>query len=106
MIGGVGDENEFGTINNGGSDIVRQMEQYFYDENSYVDISVPWNIRLSMDYSYRWTPTNTTTRKSIKANGQIGLTPKWQVTYNTGYDFDAKDFTTTSVGLYRDLGCW
>lgn len=106
MIGGMGDENEFGTINNGGSDIVRQMEQYFYDENSYVDISVPWNIRLSMDYSYRWTPTNTTTRKSIKANGQIGLTPKWQVTYNTGYDFDAKDFTTTSVGLYRDLGCW
>lgn len=100
------DDNGFGALNNGGNDLTNQMYDYFYDPNSYVDIDIPWNIRLSIDYSYRWTPTNTTTRKSIRANGQVALTPKWQVTYNTGYDFDAKDFTTTTVGLYRDLGCW
>ena len=98
--------NEFGSLNDGGSDLTSQMGEYFYDPNAYVDVEIPWNVRLSFDYSYSWSPLRTTTRQSIKAYGQVALTPKWQVTYNTGYDFDQKDFTTTSVGLYRDLGCW
>ena len=98
--------NEFGSLNDGGGDLASQMVDYFYDPNTYVDITIPWNVRLSFDYSYRWAATNPTTRMSVKAYGQIALTPKWQVTYNTGYDFDKKDFTTTTVGLYRDLGCW
>jgi len=98
--------NEFGSLNDGGGDLTAQMENYFYDPNAYVDVTIPWNVRLSFDYSYQWSATNPVTRKSVKAYGQLALTPKWQVTYNTGYDFDRKDFTTTSVGLYRDLGCW
>lgn len=98
-----GEANPFGTLNNGGNSL---LPEYFYDPNSYVDVTIPWNIRLSYDYSYTWSTTNTTTRQSIRANGQLQLTPKWQVTYNTGYDFDAKEFVQTSVGLYRDLGCW
>lgn len=98
--------NEYGALNNGGDDLTSQMVDYFYDPNAYVDISIPWNVRLSFDYNYRWAANNPVTRMSVKASGQVALTPKWQVTYNTGYDFDAKDFTTTTVGLYRDLGCW
>lgn len=97
------DPNQFGALNNGGNSVV---PEYFYDPNSYVDINIPWNIRLSYDYNYRWSTSGTTTRQSIRANGQLQLTPKWQVTYNTGYDFDVKEFVQTSVGLYRDLGCW
>ncbi|OEK03595.1 hypothetical protein BFP97_19650 [Roseivirga sp. 4D4] len=97
------DPTQFGALNNGGNSI---LPEYFYDPNSYVDINIPWNIRLSYDYSYRWSTTGTTTRQSVRANGQVQLTPKWQMTYNTGYDFDAKDFVQTSIGLYRDLGCW
>lgn len=99
----IDDPGEFGTLNAGGNSL---LPEYFYDPNSYVDVTVPWNIRLSYDYSYTWSPTNTTTRQSIRANGQLQLTPKWQITYNTGYDFDAKELVQTSVGLYRDLGCW
>lgn len=107
--GGLGDgfgnqaAGEFGSLNDGGNS---GLGDYFYDPNNYVDVSVPWNVRFSFDYSYRWSPTNSTTRQAVKAYGQISLTPKWQVTYNTGYDFAQKEFTTTSVGLYRDLGCW
>lgn len=97
------DPNQFGALNNGGNSVV---PEYFYDPNSYVDINIPWNIRLSYDYNYRWSTSGTTTRQSIKASGQLQLTPKWQVTYNTGYDFDVKEFVQTSIGLYRDLGCW
>lgn len=97
------DPNQFGALNNGGNSVV---PEYFYDPNSYVDINIPWNIRLSYDYNYRWSTSGTTTRQSIRANGQLQLTSKWQVTYNTGYDFDVKEFVQTSIGLYRDLGCW
>lgn len=97
------DPNQFGALNNGGNSV---LPEYFYDPNSYVDINIPWNIRLSYDYNYRWSTTGTTTRQSVRANGQLQLTPKWQVTYNTGYDFDMKEFVQTSIGLYRDLGCW
>lgn len=96
--------NQFGSLNDGGRTGV--VPEYFYDPNAYVDINIPWNVRLSFDYSYRWTTTGSTTRQSVKAYGQIELTPKWQITYNTGYDFDMKDFTQTSIGVYRDLGCW
>ncbi len=97
--------NQFGSLNDGGN-TSRAVPEYFYDPNAYVDINVPWNIRLSFDYNYRWTTAGSTTRQSVKAYGQIELTPKWQITYNTGYDFDVKEFTQTSVGVYRDLGCW
>ncbi|MFY0591289.1 putative LPS assembly protein LptD [Roseivirga sp.] len=103
---GEGGDNpgQFGSLNDGG--IRSAVPEYFYDPNGYVDITIPWNIRLSFDYSYLWTTTGTTTRQSVKANGQLELTPKWQLTYNTGYDFDQKEFTQTSIGVYRDLGCW
>ena len=97
------DPNEFGALNNGGNTAV---PEYFYDPNSYVDINIPWNIRLSYDYNYRWSSSGATTRQTVRANGQLQLTPKWQVTYNTGFDFDVKEFVQTSIGLYRDLGCW
>ncbi|MEC7752693.1 MAG: putative LPS assembly protein LptD [Bacteroidota bacterium] len=103
---GNNNENEYGSLNDGGGALAAQMGEYFYDPNAYVDVEIPWNIRLSYDYSYRWTPTNQVTRQSVKAHGQVALTPKWQITYNTGYDFFEKEFTTTSIGLYRDLGCW
>ena len=104
---GEGGDNpgQFGSLNDGGT-TNNIVPEYFYDPNAYVDINIPWNIRLSYDYSYRWSTTGTTTRQSVKASGQLELTPKWQLTYNTGYDFDQKDFTQTSFGVYRDLGCW
>ncbi len=99
-------DNEFGSINEGGNEMVNQMNQYFFEPNQYVDIEVPWNVQLSLDYSYRWNPNGSTTRLAVKAFGQLALTPKWQITYNTGYDFDMQELTQTSIGIYRDLGCW
>lgn len=105
---GFGNEqsDEYGSINDGGNELMNNMNQYFFEPNQYVDIEVPWNVRLSLDYNYRWNATQSTTRLAIKAFGQVALTPKWQITYNSGYDFDMKELTQTSIGIYRDLGCW
>ena len=105
--GFVNDPNgAFGSINDGGENLLRSPTQYFFDPNAYVDVDVPWNLRFSYDYNVSRGITRTTTRQSVKAYGQISLTPKWQITMNTGYDIELKEFTQTSVGLYRDLGCW
>ena len=97
---------QFGSINDGGEPNIRTQPEYFYDPNAYVDIDIPWNLRFSYDYSFRRGTTTSTTRQSIKLYGQVSLTPKWQVTLNSGYDIDLKEITQTSLGIYRDLGCW
>jgi lipopolysaccharide assembly outer membrane protein LptD (OstA) len=75
-----------------------------------MDFNVPWNIRLSYDYNFRQNLVNNEfqqiTRQSIRMSGNLELTQKWQLTFNTGYDFDLKEFVQTSLGVYRDLGCW
>ena len=43
----------FGSINDGG-ELSKQLPTYFYDPNAYVDVNIPWNVRLSFDYNYRW----------------------------------------------------
>ena len=97
---------EFGNLNEGG-ELSSMMPAYFYDPNAYVDINIPWNLRMSYDFSYSWNANSgSTIRQAVKAFGQLALTPKWDITFNTGFDIVAKEFTQTSVGVYRDLGCW
>ncbi|MBC6410076.1 MAG: LPS-assembly protein LptD [Ekhidna sp.] len=75
--------------------------------NEYIDFNVPWTLR--MQYSINRTQTgfaDPNVRQSFQFSGSLGLTDKTQITFNSGYDFEAKDFTTTRIGINRDLHCW
>ena len=104
------DTQNYGDINAGGTTNQRLVPQYFDDPNAYIDITVPWSLRLSYDFSFTQSLVNnefvTTTRQAGRVSGNLELTPKWQLTFNTGYDFELKEFTQSSLGVYRDLGCW
>ena len=55
------------------------------------------------------TPKETKTASyihTIRLSGDISLTPKWKIGVNTGYDFVAKEFSTTNISIHRDLHCW
>lgn len=103
---------EYGSINDGGNTDQQRTRQpqFFDDPNAYMDFNVPWNVRLTYDYSFTQILINNTfqktIRQSIRMSGNLELTPKWQLTFNTGYDFDLKEFVQTTLGVYRDLGCW
>ena len=43
---------------------------------------------------------------NINASGNLKLSKNWQVTFNTGYDFQAKEVTQTSMTITRDLHCF
>ncbi|MCD4683935.1 MAG: LPS-assembly protein LptD, partial [Bacteroidales bacterium] len=97
-----------------------EMELQDVNENldGYVDWSVPWNLSFSYDlnytttYTYRngyWDYDVTTDKKLIQTlsfYGDVNITPKWKLGFRSGYDFENKDFTYTSIDIYRDLHCW
>ncbi|NLK47585.1 MAG: LPS-assembly protein LptD [Bacteroidales bacterium] len=83
-------------------------------EDGYTKISIPWS--LSINYSVRFGNTNVFNKEKMEyemdfmhnfsLNGSISLTPHWQISGNSSYDFKAKQFTYTSISVRRDLHCW
>jgi len=75
--------------------------------DAYVDFSIPWNLRISynVDYSHQENRDPEITQ-AIRFNGDLSLTEKWKIVYNSGYDFQNKAFTQTQLSLNRDLHCW
>lgn len=72
----------------------------------YVDFDIPWSFNLD----YGWTYSKPTNRKTITQNvginGQFSLTPKWKLSFSSGYDFTEREVTGTSFTITRDLHCW
>ena len=39
-------------------------------------------------------------------SGDVSMTEKWKIGFQSGYDFVQKDWTYTNVSIYRDMNCW
>jgi hypothetical protein len=75
--------------------------------DAYVDFSIPWSLRLNYNISYNkegFLPAKIV--QTIRFNGDFSLSEKWKITYNSGLDFEKKEFTQTNFSLTRDLHCW
>jgi len=78
------------------------------DPNAFVDFNIPWNFSFaySFQYSTSETGTNKNITNSLTFNGDFNATPKWKVQFNSGYNFDTKNISLTTLSIYRDLHCW
>ena len=78
----------------------------FYDD--YMDFDVPWNISISYNFTYsRPSPYRSPTISQIvNFSGDLSLTPKWKLTFQSGYDIKNKEVTSTSFSVTRALHCW
>ncbi|MRR20179.1 LPS-assembly protein LptD [bacterium] len=76
------------------------------DEYGYVKFDVPWSLRMAYNFNYSKPGLNTNITQAMTLSGDVKLTPKTALTYNTGYDFKQKEITMTRVGISRDLHCW
>lgn len=84
-----------------------QNEGIIGDANQhYVDFNLPWSLRMDFNWHYSKPKDIVTTTKSLRFGGEINLTEKWKVSLNSGYDFNRREFTYTTVDIYRDLHCW
>lgn len=77
-----------------------------------VDYNNPWSVTMNynMTYSNRYNSLTDAyvkdTVQTLNISGDISITRKWKLGFTTGFDFDAKDFSYTSINIYRDLHCW
>ncbi len=64
----------------------------------------PWDMRLTYVASYNNNNRQREiTNHSLMFSGNIQLTPKWEVGFNSGYDLKNKGFTDTRFNFKRDL---
>ncbi|WP_377114787.1 putative LPS assembly protein LptD [Mucilaginibacter litoreus] len=77
------------------------------DPGAYIDFNVPWNISLNYSFTYANNIVNSSSSNTLMISGDVSLTQKWKIQYNTTYDFKAgKISDATSFAIYRDLHCW
>ncbi|MCD4711080.1 MAG: LPS-assembly protein LptD [Bacteroidales bacterium] len=79
------------------------VEEFYGD---YVDFDIPWSLRIDYSFSYRKPKEEVSIVQTVRASGDFSLSPNWKIGFNSGYDLDRKQFTTTNLSIYRDLHCW
>ncbi|HPE34263.1 MAG TPA: putative LPS assembly protein LptD [Bacteroidales bacterium] len=80
----------------------------------YINWNNPWSLNLTYNLrftnnprfmSYEWMD-NRTRVQTVGLTGDLNLTSKWKIGFRTGYDFEDKKFSFTTLDFYRDLHCW
>ena len=91
-----------------------ELNEILGNPNAYIDWTTPWSLTFSYNLTYTTSlayaafmgiSTNTYVH-TLGLNGNINITPKWKVTFSTGWDFVNNKLTYTNISVYRDLHCW
>lgn len=73
----------------------------------YVDFEIPYNVSVSYSYNYSKSgDAKSIMTQSASINGDLSLTPRWKIGFNSWYDIKDGRFTNLGVNIYRDLHCW
>lgn len=84
-----------------------QKERVIQNPYTYVDFKIPWSLNINYNLSYGHSlNTDPTITQSVTMSGDLSLTEKWKINFNTGYHFESQEFTQTSLSIARDLHCW
>lgn len=90
-------------LNNNGN---RSEENDINSNWNYINFDIPWSLSFNYSYDLRKTLLEPTITQSLGFSGDVKLTKKWKLGFRSGYDFDAKTLSHTSIDIYRDLHCW
>lgn len=83
------------------------------DENGYTKFNMPWSFRF--DYSVGYGDVSFDKKRmryrqdithSLNFSGNIQFTSNWSANFSSGYDFENKYISYTSVGITRRMHCW
>ena len=77
-----------------------------------VDYSIPWNLSLAYTLSYINTyyasqfGYESSVVQTLSIRGDISITKNWKISVTSGYDFQSKAMSYTSIDIHRNLHCW
>ena len=86
------------------------------DDDGYMPFKLPWNFTVSygitmsedrsaqiniktMRYPYKFT-------QNMNFSGNVTISDGWKINYTSGYNFENKKLTTTTMNIARDLHCF
>ena len=94
----------------------KKVEKAQADPDGYQVFKMPWSLSFSYSFNIREDRTKPINRYSmrypftythnINMNGNIKISNNWSLSFNSGYDFQAKEITQTSCTISRDLHCF
>ncbi len=77
------------------------------NRNMYIDFTLPWTLSVSYNLSYNKIGfQEARVTQTLNFNGDVKMTEKWKIGFNSGYDFESKGLSFTQFTIYRDLHCW
>ena len=104
------------TVRKSGSRKSKDSKKADVDDDGYMPFKLPWNFTVSygvimtedrsaqinvksMRYPYRFT-------QNMNFSGNIGVSDGWKINFTSGYNFEHKKLTTTTMNISRDLHCF
>lgn len=75
-------------------------------ERDFIDFNIPWSFKVDYSWHYTKPKFESIVTQTLRFSGDISITPKWKISASSGYDFNTKDFSYTTIDIYRDLHCW
>lgn len=70
-------------------------------------LKIPWKLNLNYNVGYsNRNRESEFSRNTLRFNGNVELTPKWNVNFSSGYDIKNKGLSYTTLGFARDLDSW
>ncbi len=76
--------------------------------DDYIDFDIPWTLNIGYNVNYSKPAFNDSENiiQTFNFAGDMSLTKKWKIGFNSGYDFQNHKYTYTTINFYRDLHCW
>ena len=86
------------------------------DEDGYMAFKIPWSFSVSYGVSMRENTSAKIKEKTMRYpykltqnmnfSGNLKISNKWNMNFSSGWDFDDKELTTTTLNISRDLHCF
>jgi lipopolysaccharide assembly outer membrane protein LptD (OstA) len=84
-----------------------EINRIVADPSQYIDWDIPWNLTVGYNLAYsRQINNNKNITQTMNLSGDVSISEKWKINFNTGYDFQTAELTQTMIGIARDLHCW
>lgn len=84
----------------------RERELMTAQQYDFVDFDIPWSLNMTFQYNVSRFGDELQSSAIINFYGDLSLTKKWKLGFNSGYDFRQKDFSFSTIDIFRDLHCW
>jgi len=75
-------------------------------QGDFAYFKIPWSFNFNYNLNYSKPGKTKSVVQSLSFGGNLNLTSKWSINFNSGYDFDKKDLVYTSFSITRNLHCF